>query len=118
MSEDVMLRYKARSLIRAGKLPMQRPDRIWGGAGFGGCQCALCGLAIKQAEVAFEVEFMRDEDASAASVHLHTRCFLAMEVELLKLESERGITAKGDAGSKGYAQPRTDGADASGSALL
>ena len=41
-----------------------------------------------------------------------------VKMELLKLESECGVTAKGNAGSKGYAQPRPDGAEASGSALL
>ena len=83
MIEDQTLRRKAQEQMRAGKLPNYRPERIWGGSSFGGCRCALCGVRIADAEVALEIEVASGAEAST-SAHLHTRCFLAFELELLQ----------------------------------
>ncbi|MPZ44092.1 MAG: hypothetical protein GEV05_11930 [Betaproteobacteria bacterium] len=89
MSGENILREKARELIRTGKLPSRRPDRVWGGAGFAGCPCMLCGVAIKHDEMAVELEFTRNAEADSTNAHLHVRCFLALELELLKSEAAK-----------------------------
>jgi hypothetical protein len=90
-NNESILRGKARELIRAGRLPDRRPDRVWGGAGFEGSPCGLCGVLLKEAEMAVELEFARDLglDPDSAQLHLHARCFLAMELELLEREAAR-----------------------------
>jgi hypothetical protein len=87
MSDDATLRETARELLRAGKLPNRRPNRIWGGPGIGASQCMLCGGAIAPHEVVLEVEFAREDAARAPNPHFHVRCFSALEAELRKLEA-------------------------------
>jgi hypothetical protein len=90
-NNESILRGKARELIRAGRLPDRRPDRVWGGAGFEGSPCGLCGVPLKEAEMAVELEFARDLglDPDSANLHLHARCFLAMELELLQRDAAK-----------------------------
>jgi hypothetical protein len=87
MIDETGLRAKARQLIRAGGLPPHRPDRVWGGAGYGGSLCTLCNSGIGHDEVAIEVEYAPANDATARNYYLHTRCFLALEQELLLCEA-------------------------------
>jgi hypothetical protein len=82
MSDDALLQEKARELIRAGKLPGRRPERIWGGAGFGGRPCTLCGARIKRDEMALEIEVNGADGAGTTYAHLHVRCFSVLESEL------------------------------------
>ncbi|MGH8666549.1 MAG: hypothetical protein ACREUX_19970 [Burkholderiales bacterium] len=96
MSDEIILREKARALIRTGKLPSRRPDRVWGGAGFAGCPCMLCGVAIKHDEMAVELEFTRDAE-DAINAHLHVGCFLAVELEFVKAEAATAAPPSGHA---------------------
>ncbi len=88
MIDETRLRATARQLIRAGRLPPRPPDRVWGGAGFGGSLCALCHAGIGHNEVAMEVEYIVPADASPCNAYLHTRCFLALEQELLLCQAD------------------------------
>ena len=87
MSDDNFLRAKARELVRSGRLPGRRPERLWGGSGFAGVQCILCGNPVKHGEVAFELEFAPDDGAGATNPHLHVVCFLALEPEFENTEA-------------------------------
>ena len=87
MKDEVALRSKARVLIRSGRLPQRRPDRVWGGAGYGGSSCMLCHSKIGHNEVAMEIEYVSKAGEDAPNACLHTHCFLALEQELLLLEA-------------------------------
>jgi hypothetical protein len=81
MDDERMVREKAREVIRSGKLPDRRPDRMWGGAA-ARADCAICGAPLRPDEVEFEIEFVRNGEGSGADrYHLHTRCFAAWELE-------------------------------------
>ncbi len=81
---EVSLRHRARESIRTGRLPRRRPQHVWGGSAFGGRRCAVCGDPIQHEEIALEVEFPAETEAASTEAHLHTRCFLAFELELLR----------------------------------
>ena len=85
MSDDSILREKARKAIQAGNLPYRRPDRMWGGSG-DGAQCVVCGAPVKHDEVQLELEFTGDDGASAGNYCCHIRCFSALELELQNFE--------------------------------
>jgi hypothetical protein len=87
MIDATRLRATALQLIRGGRLPPRRPDRVWGGAGYGGSLCALCNSGIGHEEVAMEIEYIDLPDASPCNAYLHTHCFLALEQELLLCEA-------------------------------
>lgn len=78
MPDEATLRQKARSAVRAGKLPARAPDRVWGGPGVG-AECSVCELPVTGSEMEFEVEFARNGDVD--KFHLHRRCFAAWEFE-------------------------------------
>jgi hypothetical protein len=93
MSGQDILRDKARELIRTGMFPSRRPDRVWGGAGFAGYPCVLCGVAIKHEEMAVELEFAVDAEPGVINPNLHVNCFLAVELELLQVEARAAEAA-------------------------
>ena len=66
--------------VPAGKLPEQRPERMWGGPG-SGAACAICGKVIGTAEVEIELQFASDEGSGTANYHVHAGCFTAWELE-------------------------------------
>ena len=81
MPDEQILRGKARTAIRDGKLPSQRPDRTWGGPGVG-ASCSVCEMPVTKDEMEFEIEFARDGDApDLDKFHVHMRCFAAWEFE-------------------------------------
>jgi hypothetical protein len=81
MSDETVLREKARDVIQTGKLPSRRPDRTWGGPGVG-AECAVCGLPVRPDEMEFEIQFARDGDNPGLDkYHVHIRCFAAWELE-------------------------------------
>jgi len=86
---DEVLRAKARDLIRAGRLPGRRPERVWGGAGLAGIHCTLCDEAIERGDVVLEVEVHSGEGASYPQ--LHVQCFSMFETELRDLESAPAV---------------------------
>jgi hypothetical protein len=84
MSDEPLLRAKAREVVRTGKLPSRRPDRIWGGPGAGEL-CAICGEPISRDQLEFEILFARDGvDLRPDRFHTHVRCFAAWELERAK----------------------------------
>jgi hypothetical protein len=81
MPDEEILREKARTVVRSGKLPARRPDRTWGGPGVG-AQCAVCDLPVTKDELEFEIQFARDGDSPGLDkFHVHIRCFAAWEFE-------------------------------------
>ena len=83
MNEEQELRERVREVIRAGKLPNRRPDRMWGGPSIG-ADCAICGLPVMPAALEFEIEFARDGAGPGVSKYnVHIRCFTAWESEVL-----------------------------------
>jgi hypothetical protein len=75
------LRKKARQAIRAGKLPRDEPDRMWGGDGVGEL-CAVCDLPISRRSLEYELQFDQHSDPPVLHpYHLHLPCFAAWELE-------------------------------------
>lgn len=94
MSNESVLREKARKAITAGRLPNRHPDRTWGGRGEGdGVECPICGAAVERDEIEYEIEFAGD-DPHPGSYHVHVRCFAAWESERRKVEGGRPISAQ------------------------
>ena len=80
MSEDLILRAKARQAIATGQIPNRRPDRMVGGRAYRGA-CRVCGLPTKLGEVVLEAEFITNDGESTINHDLHIACFLALEEE-------------------------------------
>ena len=81
MPDETILRAKAREAIRTGKLPSRRPDHMWGGPGVGAF-CTVCGEAVTEDQMEFEVQFAHDGDNPGLDkFHVHVRCFAAWEFE-------------------------------------
>jgi hypothetical protein len=81
MSDESMLREKARQVVRDGKLPACRPTRTWGGPGVD-APCAVCGKPVGHDEMEFEIQFARDDGQPGLDkYHVHIRCFAAWEFE-------------------------------------
>ena len=95
MNDDTMLRQLAHKLVRAGTLPARRPDRIWGGAAFGGSTCLLCGGLVDHGGIALEVEFTGSGDSDGMSAHLHIRCFQVLDGVLSGLNGAQCTTTFG-----------------------
>lgn len=95
MNDDTTLRQLAYQMVRAGTLPPRRPDRVWGGAAFGGSRCLLCGTDVEYGGIALEVEFRGDAEDELTRAHLHSRCFLALDAAHAAFESGQILTAHG-----------------------
>jgi hypothetical protein len=77
MTDESVLRQKAREAIAAGTLPNRRPDGMWGGSGVG-ARCAICLAPVTQDEVEYEIEFARGgDDTGRDSYHIHVPCLAA-----------------------------------------
>ena len=86
MPNESILRGKARTAVRNGKLPARGPDRTWGGPGVG-ADCGVCGLPVTRDDMEFEVEFAHDGDHPGLDkYHLHSECFAAWEFERAKAQ--------------------------------
>ena len=73
------LRRWALTALQAGVLPRVRPERTWGGRGFGKA-CPVCGRHIEPAEMEVEFESAAAENGDAVrEFHLHLPCFAAWE---------------------------------------
>ena len=95
MSDDSILREKARAVIQAGELPSRRPDRMWGGSGLG-LQCTVCGFPVKHDESEIEVEFIHDGAHDTGNYHFHVHCFRILELERDSLERARRSVSPDD----------------------
>ena len=85
MPDESLLREKAREAIRSRKLPIAKPDRMFGGQG-SAATCAICGDAVRGDEVEIEIEFNRHGVTPGLDrYHLHQRCFTAWEFERTKV---------------------------------
>ena len=80
MGDEGMLRAQAREAMKAGNLPDQPPERMWGGPGSGE-SCAVCGKIVDKEDVELELQFTSGQGAGEASYHVHGRCFAAWELE-------------------------------------
>ena len=82
MSDEDVLRARARAALRAGRLPNERPERIWGGPGMGE-RCAVCAERIERQQAEFELQFGKasGEMPAVGTHHVHVRCFAAWEFE-------------------------------------
>lgn len=78
MCDELVLRDKAGTKMRTGRLPSCTPERIWGGPGSGAC-CALCDQRLTEEELEYELQFPTDHGARIW--HLHVSCFQAWERE-------------------------------------
>ena len=83
MPDEPMLRALARAALAEARLPLKRPDRIWGGHGQGS-ECIICQRRIPKEEAELEIEFDPDTHAEAARHYIHMRCFAAWEFERTK----------------------------------
>ena len=77
---------KAREALRAGKVPLRRPDRVWGGPGTGGA-CSICNQPLKPDAVEFELEFIWATELTTH--HVHADCFTAWERESETLDGPK-----------------------------
>jgi hypothetical protein len=105
---EIILRKKARKLIRDGKVPHRLPDRSWGGPGTG-APCMVCGAPITREDSGLEFEFTCDDSAEASSQQFHVRCFWVLELELGKLELARRAIASSDERPSTTASSPSDG---------
>ena len=80
MSDESVLRARAREAMKTGNLPKHRPERLWGGPG-SGASCAVCGEIVGTDDVELEFQFGSAEGPEAANCHVHARCFAAWEHE-------------------------------------
>jgi hypothetical protein len=80
MTDDQVLRARARQAMKIGRLPEHRPERIWGGPG-SGASCAVCGKDIGQEGVEFELQFSPGEQLGSGNYQVHVKCFEAWELE-------------------------------------
>jgi len=78
MPDELILRQKAREVVRSGKLPSRAPDRTWGGPGVN-AECAVCSRKVGKDEMELEIQFAHDGDLD--KFHVHIRCFAAWEFE-------------------------------------
>jgi hypothetical protein len=75
----------AREAIRAGRVPMREPDRMWGGDG-GGAPCSVCAAPVEGTASGFELEF-KQKSGDAQCHHLHVPCYAAWVVEFLRMSA-------------------------------
>ena len=88
MSDERILREKARAAIRSGQLPSRQPDVVIRSQSdrFSGpasrTLCAVCGKGMTSDQMEIEVFFAREEVPTSSDRHvLHVGCFVAWECE-------------------------------------
>ncbi len=84
MPDEAIAREQARAAIQAGKIPIRRPERTWGGKGVD-MPCVVCDLPITREELELEIEFDRVGVRGFDMFHIHLRCFSAWELERTKV---------------------------------
>jgi hypothetical protein len=102
------LRALVRLAIEERRAPSRVPMRIWGGAGSGDAQCAVCRLPVQREELGFELDLAGE----AGACHMHVRCYHAWEAELRNSEPGAALTGLPAANSEGSI--RSHGRDRSG----
>lgn len=81
MTDETILREKARAAILNAALPRRLPDRTWGGPVVG-APCSVCGEPVRRDQMEFEVQFEHDGATPGLDkFHIHVRCFAAWEFE-------------------------------------
>jgi hypothetical protein len=105
MSNEGVLRARAREFIESGKLPQRLPSRTWGGPG-SGAQCTLCGITIHSHEIDMEYDHPDGIDGETVQ-HFHTRCLVLVEDEVRRFAqasdgmSDRRPSRAGGDGQRG-----------------
>ena len=81
LSDEPILRKRAREAICAEKLPSRRPDHMWGGSGAGE-RCVICDELVTRDQLELEIQFAHHGAADRLhDFHLHVQCFAAWELE-------------------------------------
>ena len=80
MDDENVLRRYAREALRAGTLPPERPERMWGGRGEG-APCSVSEKPVQPSETGFDLEFSPANGAELINHPMHLRCFAAWEFE-------------------------------------
>jgi hypothetical protein len=108
MIDEEILRARAREVLRTGKLPNARPERIWGGPGIGQ-RCALCDEPIERNQSELELQYpdprkgkpVPGDTATSGGKsrepthHIHVRCFAVWESERKNGQSLSGCSKEG-----------------------
>jgi hypothetical protein len=85
MQSESDLKAQAREAIESGRVPANRPERLWGSSG-DGSDCPICCRAIESQDVGFELDFpaASAREPSRPSCMVHARCFKAWDVVRLE----------------------------------
>lgn len=94
------LRLRARALIERGVLPDNFPAQTWGGYG-AGKPCSLCGQAIQQDDVEYEVEDRSGETPSLYQFHF--MCHAAWQFECARQDHLNRMTGNSPSAKRGKA---------------
>jgi hypothetical protein len=78
---DESLRLLARQAIRNGRIPNRHPERMWGGQGGRGGNCAICDCEV--GELGLDLEFNGADGAVEYPAHID--CFAAWKLECQRL---------------------------------
>jgi hypothetical protein len=82
MPDEGIAHERARAAIQAAKIPIRRPDRMWGGlvparrAWYPSCRSLAINLSLRSSSIA---------SAARDKLHVHFRCFGAWELERTKV---------------------------------
>ena len=88
MTDDATLHDNAAGLLRSGRLPGYRPQRLWGGPASGRERCLVCGEPIRAGEIILEADF-----GGPTTDSFHVNCFAVLELEGNRLQNQRPPTA-------------------------
>src|SRR5687767_787527 len=75
MSSETILRAKARSAMEGGRLPVRRPDNVWGGRA-SRSDCPVCRVPLKTGEIVFEIQYAAYNGTGPMTHDVHVRCYV------------------------------------------
>ena len=87
------LRARARQAIRAGLLPLRRPETVWSDRGTGE-RCVLCNSSVGLDEIEFDVELASAASLEPDSLRFHSRCWTAWREEVKDSEHSGDLTGR------------------------
>jgi len=90
MPDEQILRERAQTAIRAGTLPVKRPDRTWTGPGIG-FPCAVCAQLVRHHDRETQMQFEHvGRVPGLDTFHLDLRCFAMWELERRRAPGKPG----------------------------
>ena len=87
------LRARARQAIRAGLLPLRRPEAVWSDRGTGE-RCVLCNSSVGMDEIEFDVELATAASPGPDSLRFHSSCWTAWRDEVKDSEHTGDLTGR------------------------